>query len=539
MRYLKTTAPGVIALDHRLTPEVSAMFAAMSSRMPAGGIEARYMQIVEAVAEGLYNEVKQRAAGSAANWPTWPALRSGQDTSLSLTAWLRQGEDRLCEYPLHPKVQEFFDQFVLNYGHSSIMELTGQPAVYTEGVSWYTAYLLFDSPLCAGQEFSTRAVRHKDWPMAAECYFQDPNFLMGEPEMVGTIPVRNPLGVPPEAWDTSKLKPVVRPHPKLKALHNGWFEVFEAEVAWWQEHLSDAANREALGIADKEPFRPALDRARWAIPGTIATGCCHTGNLRERARVIHDGMLLAQRSENQAAITVWENIKKGYEAALPGMAGMGLREAVYDENSHIPSHLFVQEVPVGDEVRVSVYPGRELAAGAYKRSAGDRTYVDPFFNHHAQVDIAFQCSLAVCRDWHRHRTVYPWSLGIVRGRHADIERSVAERSGLFFDDGIRIHPAYQPMSDLAKEKLPGLLAATTKAFDEFMAVGDQMRAMLSLPLGTLVQMSGQAGLRDTIYTLELRGHAHGANFEYKAQALKAMELLKDQLPNRVLGVLGL
>ena len=345
--------------------------------------------------------------------------------------------------------------------------------------------------------------------------------------MVGTIPVRNPLGVPPEAWDLSKMKPVVRPHPKLKALHNGWFDVFEAEVEWWQEHLSDAANREALGIADKEPFRPALDQARWAIPGTISTGCCHTGHLRERARVLSDGMLLAQRSGNEAVIKVWEDIKKGYEDALPGMAGMGLREAVYDENSHIPGHLLVKPIGPAPETRcaVAMRPGNDVKSEVeniqpYKRPEGERTYVDPYWNHAAQVPFAVQCSLAVSRDWHRHRTMYPWILGIVREVLGKVTHSYGP---------IQIHHAYEPKTELAKEKVPELLRMSTEAHDKFMAAGDLTRAMMALPLGTLVQMSGTAGLRDAIYCLELRKNAHGANFEYKAQATEALKQLRAEV----------
>jgi hypothetical protein len=132
MKYLHEDAPGIYHLDHMLAPEVSAMFAAMSSRMPKGGIKARYKQIVEAVAEDIYEQRR-------AEYPTdyllpWEQMVEDHRTS-SLNGdpsppkghvWLRwhdEAEDRLCEYPIHPRVQEFFDQFVLNYGHSSILEL--------------------------------------------------------------------------------------------------------------------------------------------------------------------------------------------------------------------------------------------------------------------------------------------------------------------------------------------------------------------------------------------------------------------------------
>lgn len=403
---------------------------------------------------------------------------------------------------------------------NSILELSGNPAVYTENISWFTAWLLFDSPLCSGQEFSTRAVRHKDWPMARECF--EPG-TFETPDRTTTNLTDGPLVVL-GAGDVPEIPPLY-PHPALKTLHDGWFEVFEAEVEWWRGHLSDKANRDALGIADKEPFRPALDRARWAIPGTIATGCCHTGHLRERSRVLHDGMLLAQKSQSPAAIRVWDDIKKGYEKALPGMAGMGLREAVYHPgHAHIPGHLILSTVRPAAEVQLHPYAvSRRMPDTVYRRPRGERAYVDPYFNDLYHVEFVFQCSLAVSRDWHRHRTVYPWTLSLVRGLRA----------------GICIHPAYEPKSDVAKKRAPELLAQSTKAFDIFMADGDQMRAMLCLPLGTHVQMAGQAGLRDAVYMLELRHWAVGACFEYRDQAAEAIRQLAEQLPPEVLDRIGL
>jgi hypothetical protein len=129
------------------------------------------------------------------------------------------------------------------------------------------------------------------------------------------------------------------------------------------------------------------------------------------------------------------------------------------------------------------------------------------------VDITFRCSLAVSRDWHRHRTMYPWSLDIVRENGGEIN----------------LHRAYEPKSDLGKAKFTELMVKSTDAFDYFMGRGDQMRAMLCLPLGTEVMMTGQGGLRDVVYMLELRRDAHGANFEYQAQAADAMEQLTEQL----------
>lgn len=145
MKYLHNVNDTCFVLDHRLNPMVSAMFAAMSSRLPAGGIEQRYREVVEAIAKTLPN---------------------------GKTSVTDQAEDVLTELELHPIVQEFFDKFVGQYGHASILECVGQPAVYVEGVSPWTAYLSFDNPLVAGQEFSTRAVRRRDWPLCREAMIE-------------------------------------------------------------------------------------------------------------------------------------------------------------------------------------------------------------------------------------------------------------------------------------------------------------------------------------------------------------------------------
>lgn len=401
-------------------------------------------------------------------------------------------------------------------GNSSIMELTGSPSVYVEGISWWTAYLLFDNPLVSGQEFSTRAVRHKDWPMARACYIR-PWTQDALNEFTANTRYGNAT-FPDE------------PHPDLLALHYDWFEVFEAEVDWWRDYLSVAANREALGIADKEPFRPALDRARWAIPGTIATGCAHTGNLRVMARVLQVGSLLAQRGKAEMPIKTWEAITEGYRKAVPGLAEMGLREAVYGESTRLPAHVFIKDVPSDREVRLRILPSNyrpDLDPLIKPRPEGERSYLDPSLNQHLPVEVTFQCSLAVARDWHRHRTMYPWTLDLVRDHKVpDVDEGAAVGAIMA---PIQLHSAYEPKSALAKKKVPALLQRSSEVYDTLMAEDNQMQAVLALPLGTRVQMRGVGGLRDVVYMLELRGHAHGANFEYKAQALAAMDQLRDQL----------
>lgn len=457
MKYLHQRSPGIYHLDHRLLPEVRAMLAAMSSRMPKGGIRARYAEIVEVVAEDIVRNTMEWAGRDPGSMVVNDVARS-------------RAEDRLCEYPLHPKVQGFFDKFVGQYGHSSIQEQVGDPAIYIEGISWMTAWLLFDSPLCRGQEFSTRAVRHKDWPVALE------------------------------AGDDLR----------FEALHNDWMTVFMAEVEWWKEHFKSPENRKAAGVADKEPFRPALDRARWALPGTISSGLCFTSDIRERARVIKAGKHLGEPEQ-----PVWTAISEAYKKALPGIAPHALRERQSDKN--VPAHLRnlmspaprIERPTSSQGVQVMPSPSlNPLPLTPYERERRS-TYMDPWKNREGRIALYIECSLAVARDWHRHRTLYPWTLN-----------TVLDEAG-----NLQIASDYAPMSDLARERAPALWANSTALWKSFMGRGDIQKAALCLPFGTKVAISGQGGVRDVIYTLELRAYTHGANFEYKRQAEAALRLL--------------
>lgn len=471
MKYLHECGNGIWHLDHRLTPEVRAMFASMASRLPAGGIQARYRSVVAEVARHM-------ARGTnAANF-------LGQGSS-DWSTFVGEAEERLTVYPLHPRVQAFFDEFVGNYGHSSIQEQVGDPALYVEGVSWFTAWLLFDSPLVKGQEFSTRAVRHKEWPMAREC----------------------------------------EGGPEFKALHEAWLEVFEAEVEWWKQHLTDPKNRAALGIADNEPFRPALDRARWALPGTITTGACFTSDLRERARVLLDGKMLGTPEQ-----PVWQELAQAYCEVQPGIGPHALRKMFPKEpGTHAahatPVHLanILQPAQYGwdegdtclltllqsDGMRVTVEgSGKSMYAAPY--TEGEGQYADPWSNRERRVTLDIECSLAVARDWHRHRSLYPWSMSVI----------------LDGEKNLQCARHYEPKSDIAKKVSSELWKASTALYRKYIQAGDVQRAALALPFGTRVWLSGKGGWRDAKYALELRARAHGANFEYRAQAEAGLALLK-------------
>jgi hypothetical protein len=461
----------ILSIDHRMRPETRAMLAAMSSRMPAGGVRRRYDEIVHAVATDIQNN---------------SLLSTDHD------GYVRAAESALTT-SVPPKVQEFMNAFVGNYGHSSVLELTGSPTIFVEGISWYTAWLSFDGPLVKGQEFSTRAKAFKNWPV---CY---------------------------EATD----------HPGLVVLHRDWLHVFEAEVDWWQGHLSVPSNREKLGISDNEPFRPAYDMARWALPGTIATGFAHTANVRDMGRVIASAKALAYNcwregeGNSERPYAVWEAIAKAYDESLPALAGYSLRTALTSpkeesEDWHrVPGHLLYWQPfdQAGLLRRLRHLDARtfcELTSDqglaevhAYVR---DKTggYIDPSHNR-TLCSFASVTSLAAARDWHRHRTMYPWTMSPVISAGQAV-----------------IHPAYGPRSAFAQERYVDLVARSSAIYRELQERGDHYRAILALPLGAACTLQGYGGLRDMLYMLELRSKAHGTNFEYRQQAQSALDQLLEE-----------
>ncbi len=201
---------------------------------------------------------------------------------------------------------------------------------------------------------------------------------------------------------------------------------------------------------------------------------------------------------------------------------------MYSDSSSLPSHVFVGHAPVSREVELRILPSevRELSPHIKARPPGERSYLDAQFNQYMQVGLTLQPSLAVARDWHRHRTMLPWSLDVI---WEDGDEVSTNTLAAHVKRRLRIHPSYKPMSEMGKARVPELLKLSGEVYQVFMMERNQMQAMLALPLGTHVQMSGQGGLRDMVYMLELRYHAHGANFEYKAQAKEALAQLQGQL----------
>ena len=116
-------------------------------------------------------------------------------------------------------------------------------------------------------------------------------------------------------------------------------------------------------------------------------------------------------------------------------------------------------------------------AQPFKRTPGN--YLDPIWNQLVQVRIQFQCSWAVARDWHRHRTAYPWDLSVV------VFPTLSRTS----QEDFTLHERYKIMSQKGQMQAGVLLEESANLFYRFLDQDDYERAMLCLPLGTTVQMA--------------------------------------------------
>lgn len=554
-KYLRSVVPScdVLYLTHNVLPTVRAMFASFMSRVPAGGIQAKYREVLEKIANNLtledalniakedehcvwYRGDVYHIAQLGGHGKGYAYLHTG-DVSNSgfLRAPLSElyistelAEEKLTQHPLPAVVVDFIEKYIGEYGHSSPIELTGDPCVFVENVSPETCYWLFDSALVQGQETSTRAVTRKDWPMCREA----------------------------------------AENADLQGLHNRWLRLYVEEVAAWKlefrtnpaaypdvmifcedcedNRMSSAGpcgNRgcfDGYRFKDTDGFRPAFDRSRWALPGTIATGMSMCSHLRDRARALKTLEAIATRYGSTELLRVVEDIRATYRASMPYLSKYGLRESVYEDEkqSALPHHIekaFTnhkytgkviesEERPetslmvhnsdltywsdvIGSPVKVDTFiddlPGRDK----------NRTYLDPSYNV-IRVDLEIHCSWAVARDWHRHRTAYPW----VRLFDRLDCRASCEHPALF----LTICNQYTPMSDYGDDKLPALLLDTASTIYELKASGHEYEAALAHPLGAAVTMGANMGLRDAVYMLELRYFTKGANFEYKKQAIEML-----------------
>ncbi len=461
MHLLHESSPGFYWLDHRIVPEIRAMLAAMVSRQPSGGIRQRYLEVVSAIAkaEGLHFD---------------PDPLSDPQANMA-------AEFRLTTYPLPARALDFMRKWVDDYGHASILEQPGGANVYVEGISRETAWRLFDSPLAIGQEMSTRAVVHS----GAIC--REVEFMRARTQDL-----------------------------LITKVHQPWMEVYNQALDFWNDQFSREDIRARFGVANKEPFSAALDRARVFLPNTIAVAASFASHARDRARVLNTVQADEERGFVDRSFSGhWEAHRNLYRNALPGFA-----KTFGNKTVPVPAYfadrwmLMSGGVPLQPPHRAPHFEIAENGVGytydmPYKLDPGEMGYVDPHFKRIA-VTWWDEGSLAALTDFHRHRPGFPWRFSVQSGSVPDeYKNPLPVRLRLRIDE---IEKGYSY---------------------EFGSVP----RFYSLPLGATVRWTVSMTLPDMVYMLRLRAESHGANFEYKRIAKTAgrrLHQLLKQVPGVVL-----
>lgn len=482
-KYLVRISEFTWVMDHRVVPEARAMFAAMVSRIPQGGIAQRYREVVVKVAQ--HDNV------------------SFKDAEDKLTTYHSHGA-----HALHPIVQKFFDTHVANYGHGSVKELTGSPLVFIEGISWWLAYLLFDNPLVCGQEASTRAVMHDTGVPCAE--------ILGS-----TLLTTEEKG-------------------EFRAIHTEGMALTKDQIELWKVELRrecpdclgkgcptcNGTGKKYPWMNDPQAFRPAFDKARWALPGTYSTAVSLAVDIRTIGKILANISEFATQDPSGIG-EIYRSLVATYEYAMPGMAGMWISEEGVRAHSQptpmhikemlLPSHPANAPAEREDEVVVLLHQGALREGLSTPKRGRIRTYVDPSANHEARITLEFDTTIACLRDWHRHRTAYPWSVDVLTA-----EGGVNAVQTAFQDSAYVVAPgedSHLRTNDYLGRcyNLRHQLLERAKT-DKKNAAALSWFALLACPLGTMVRVRTRMGLRDAMYMLELRKYAHGANFEYKYTA---------------------
>lgn len=611
-------------LDHRLCTEVQSMMVSMVSRMPEGGVAKRYAELVGKVADSLIHESDESM--SSERWSQFKdnveKMGGSLDQESRRACWQSQAEDRLCEYPLHPVVAEHFKKWVGEYGHSSITEHNAEPMVFIDGISRWLAWLLFDNPLVSGQEASTRALDFGKRPMCPESAMLTAG-VVGESAAQDSIDLQNlhhdwmkvrdaellwwkaDLMKPCEECNgygcfvdigTSKYLVIPRTVGELgwmrlpkreelfdnqtlrptAVLFNGWNPMGHVYQLKGCTHCNNTGKKHPW-MLDPQPFRPAFDRSRWALPGTISTGCAFSYSLRAASRTLATTYEYVRQINNQPALQILDAIYEAYWEAAPGLAPLVLRKpkksawtTITDEDlkeALLGDDLrpLAESIMVAEDKRVldladeAAYLSKKMLEGlgvkgstefssvptspVQKRgpyilvgrtgpdvtinliqteSTGNLMYlvrqVPPRKNRRSYVDPRWN-------QWLRVNVNIQCSLAAATDWHR--HRSAYPWNLLIVeeDETFLIDHHYTPNTDLGAQNFDGLLKRTRDLFRNFVDRGDHLRAMLCLPLGTRVEMSASMGVRDFIYMMELRGYVAGGNFEYQEQARKALTLL--------------
>lgn len=383
-----------------------------------------------------------------------------------------RGEPLRWDYQNPPeRIQAFLKANLAGYSHASIGSMAKSVFLFLSGFGWPGAWLLEDTPLFDGQEVSTRAVRGE--------------LTLGA-DGPGTVCRYAP--------------------PGLEELHAKWLAAYAA--------VAD----QAKGGGWK------FDDARLLLPGTIGSGVVWTNDVRTIARLLDhiQGLGGPWTALAGQGYTGLDAVAPLTSAALarkkrPALQHWRVRPTVVTEAERAA---LVTDPGAGTVLRLAdeapLSRWTELLDETTPRSAPSQ-HLDPLWKRAPRFELRMRTTVAVARDWHRHRPVMPWTLAPCVDHQGDL--------------------VFAPWSQ-ALDAVGALRADTNTVFRRLLSdAGDdraaQWQALHALPFGALVEIRCVGTLPDLLYMLELRYTVQGANPEYRRQAESALEQLGAIVPAAV------
>lgn len=362
---------------------------------------------------------------------------------------------------------------VKKYNHSSIAEMAF-PTIFSKNFGWISAFFLTHDPLFIGQETSTRAIVDLD----SYCY-----------------EINN---------DDNK-----------KQLHLKFSEIFK-KLSQLKLH--------------KGGYK--FDFIRIFLPGSFRTGVCVSMNARS----------LVRHLKRLYSIKYMKNIvdeyKKGFENCCPILSkcfvinsnkpSMGIN---FQKRITYTKFNDIFDIKIIGKFNKLIFKKVNELLGYKKREK--KTYISSDFKYFGIFTIKFNCTIAAMRDFHRHRTLYPFKFELL-----------SKNKKTFY-------PIFAPfyknfLIDIYGEKIIfNLFNRVKKIFNnlDYSKLENSSFDIYDLymfPLGTMVRVSMTGTLENIIYMLELRSLAHGANFEYQIIAQKIIDKLKLKIKNsKIIEILNL
>ena len=265
-----------------------------------------------------------------------------------------------------------------------------------------------------------------------------------------------------------------------------------------------------------------FDRIRWALPGSIQSGCSHTSTARSFIRHMEQLKGLNDEGVTKVANRYLDLVIKD---CCPVIIDGIYRQREPIDNMFINIVKMPHQRLIRNWVKLTIpssFQDEELFSKLPSRCR-TKTMIDPSYNSLGLIKVEMTGTISVMRDLRRHRACYPMKLELcVSQETGQPEIGDQDRQHRFreYEDRVRLilKNQYKNFNSSLAQSTHGKLPTSS---------------LWHFPLGTSVKMTFFAPLDKLIYLMELRRDSAGVDESYKELAIKIHDQLIDTLPYRL------